>query len=277
MSSAFLPAPGGHTVPDPLPTAVPGTEAQARLYLLNGFGLFLAEDRVRLPMHAQRVLAFLALARQDGVKCSRDAVVGRLWADSSIEHANGSLRTALWRIRSAWAGLVSAGRNELALGEAVAVDLQQCRDQAGRLLSQGMDLAAGDINCSPLTGELLPAWDEDWLLVERERLRQLQLHALEALAVRLRKLGRYPEAIDAALRAVAIEPLRESVHAVLIDVCFDEGNVAAAHSYLRQYRTLLQSELGLEPSPQILARFRAPVAIDVRAAPAPSFQPAPAV
>jgi len=277
MSSAFLPAPGGRPVPDPLPTAVTGTEAQARLYLLNGFALFLAEDRVRLPMHAQRVLAFLALARQDGVKCSRDAVVGRLWADSSMEHANGSLRTALWRIRSAWAGLVSAGRNELALGEDVAVDLQQCRDQAGRLLSQGMDLAAGDIYCSSLTGELLPAWDEDWLLVERERLRQLQLHALEALAVRLRKLGRYPEAIDAALRAVAIEPLRESVHAVLIDVCFDEGNVAAAHSYLRQYRTLLQSELGLEPSPQILARFRAPVAIDVRAAPAPSSQPAPAV
>ncbi|MFE8886774.1 BTAD domain-containing putative transcriptional regulator [Pseudarthrobacter enclensis] len=283
MSSASLPLPGGLPLPDT--QGPPGREAaQARLYLLNGFSLFLAGDRVRLPLHAQRVLAFLALARQDGVTCSRNAVVGRLWADSTVEHANGSLRTALWRIRSAWAGLVAAGRNELALGPEVSVDLQSCRDQAGRLLSRDMDLAAGDIDCSTLTGELLPAWDEDWLLVERERLRQLQLHALEALAVRLRKLGRYPEAIDAALRAVAIEPLRESVHAVLIDVCVDEGNVAAAHGYLRQYRALLQAELGLEPSPQILARFRTPATGEVRAPAraqplqaAPSLRPAPAV
>lgn len=248
MTSAHsLPAPG---------FSAPGAAVQPRLYLLNGFSLFLAEDRVRLPLHAQRVLAFLALARQDGVKCSRDALVGRLWADSSADHAHGSLRTALWRIRSVQQDLVSAGRSELALGASVAVDLQQCRDQATRLLAQDADLFPGDINSSPLTGELLPAWDEDWLLVERERLRQTQLHALEALAVRLRKLRRYPEAMDAALRAKAIEPLRESAHAILIDVCFDEGNIAAAHEYLRQYSTLLDAELGLRPSPQLLDRFR---------------------
>lgn len=238
----------------PLPTAT----GQPRLYLLNGFSLFLAEDRIRLPLHAQRVLAFLALARQDGMKCSRDALVSRLWTDSSLDHAHGSLRTALWRIRSIRQDLVPAGRNELELGPEVAVDLQECRDQATRLLSDGDELAVGDINSSPLTGDLLPSWDEDWLLLERERLKQLQLHALEALAVRLRKMGRYPEAIDAALRAMAIEPLRESVHGVLIDVCLDEGNVAAAHNYLRQYTRLLDTELGLRPSPQILDRFRAP-------------------
>lgn len=236
----------------------PGSAVRPRLFLLNGFALFLAEDRVRLPLHAQRVLAYLALARQDGMTCSRDSLVGRLWGDSTMEHAHGSLRTALWRIRSVHADLVSAGRSELALGQEVSLDLQQCRDQATRLLCAEAALSANDTNSSPLTGELLPSWDEDWLLVERERLRQLQLHALEALAVRLRKLGRYPEAIDAALRAKAIEPLRESVHAVLIDVCFDEGNIAAAHEYLRQYQALLQAELGLQPSPQLMKRFRQP-------------------
>lgn len=236
----------------------PSSAVRPRLFLLNGFSLFLTEERVRLPLHAQRVLAYLALARQDGMKCSRDALVGRLWADSTLEHAHGSLRTALWRIRSVHAGLVSAGRSELALGPEVSVDLQQCRDQATRLLCAEAALSIDDINSSPLTGELLPSWEEDWLLVERERLRQMQLHALEALAVRLRKLGRYPDAIDAALRAKAIEPLRESVHAVLIDVCFDEGNIAAAHEYLRQYRALLQAELGLQPSPQLMSRFRQP-------------------
>ncbi|WCI08898.1 bacterial transcriptional activator domain-containing protein [Arthrobacter sp. OVS8] len=138
----------------------------------------------------------------------------------------------------------------------MTTDLQQCREQAARLLAPGGDLSAEDTNSSPLTGDLLPEWDEDWLLIERERLRQVQLHALEALAVRLRNLGRYPEAIDAALRAKAIEPLRESVHAVLIDICLDEGNVAAAHEYLRRYSAILWTELGLRPSPRLLERVR---------------------
>lgn len=153
--------------------------------------------------------------------------------------------------------LITAGRTDLALGGGVVTDLQLCRAQAARLLAPGGELSAEDANSSPLTGDLLPEWDEDWLLIERERLRQVQLHALEALAVRLRSLGRYPEAIDAALRAKAIEPLRESVHAVLIDICLDEGNVAAAHEYLRQYTSLLWTELGLRPSQRLLERVRA--------------------
>lgn len=232
------------------------SEGQPGLLLLNGFSLFLAHKELQLPIHAQRVLAFLAIARQDGVKCSRQAVIAKLWADSSADHGHGSLRTALWRIRSVHGSLISARRSELALGEGVVTDLQLCRAQAARLLAPGGDLSVEDTNSSPLTGDLLPEWDEDWLLIERERLRQVQLHALEALAVRLRNLGRYPEAIDAALRAKAIEPLRESVHAVLIDICLDEGNVAAAHEYLRQYTSLLWTELGLRPSPRLLERVR---------------------
>jgi hypothetical protein len=33
--------------------------------------------------------------------------------------------------------------------------------------------------------DLLPAWDDDWLVLERERHRQLRLHALENLSARL--------------------------------------------------------------------------------------------
>lgn len=232
------------------------SEVHPALFLLNGFSLFLANNRLQLPIHAQRVLAFLAIARQDEVTCSRQAVIGKLWADSTVDHGHGSLRTALWRIRAVHGSLISAGRSELVLGSDVTTDLQQCREQAARLLAPGGDLSAEDTNSSPLTGDLLPEWDEDWLLIERERLRQVQLHALEALAVRLRNLGRYPEAIDAALRAKAIEPLRESVHAVLIDICLDEGNVAAAHEYLRRYSAILWTELGLRPSPRLLERVR---------------------
>jgi len=42
------------------------------------------------------------------------------------------------------------------------------------------------------------------------------LHALESLSARLATLGRYAEAVEAALNAVDIEPLRESAHRALI-------------------------------------------------------------
>ena len=63
---------------------------------------------------------------------------------------------------------------------------------------------------------MLPACYDDWVLVQRDRFRQLRLHALEALCERLTASGRYGEAIDAGLAAVCAEPLRESSHRVLI-------------------------------------------------------------
>jgi DNA-binding SARP family transcriptional activator len=55
-----------------------------------------------------------------------------------------------------------------------------------------------------------PDWYDDWLQMERERFRQLRLHALETLAERFVALGRHAQAIDAALAAVQVDPLRET-------------------------------------------------------------------
>jgi DNA-binding SARP family transcriptional activator len=88
-------------------------------------------------------------------------------------------------------------------------------------------------------------------VIERERLRQLFMHALERLSAEARAQGRFGEATEAGLAAVAFEPLRESAHRVVIEAHLAEGNVGEA---IRQYellRRLLQSKLGLEPTAQI--------------------------
>jgi len=126
------------------------------------------------------------------------------------------------------------------------------------LTRQETPLADDDCNLAPLTAELLPAWDEDWLLLERERVRQLQLHALDALARRLRLQRRYSEAVDAALTAITIDPLRESAQGELIAAHVAEGNIAAAHRQLDSYARLLRAELGLRPSQSLTALLDAP-------------------
>ncbi len=97
----------------------------------------------------------------------------------------------------------------------------------------------------------LPGWHDDWVLVERERLRQLRLYALETLAARLAAAGRPGDAVAAAHFAVRGEPLRESTYRLLVRVHLAEGDVAAAVSAYRQFRTRLRDELGIDPTDQL--------------------------
>jgi len=101
-----------------------------------------------------------------------------------------------------------------------------------------------------LGGELLPGWYDDWVLLERERLRQLRMHALEDVAVRLMAAGRYGDALQSALAAVRAEPLRESAHRTVVRVHLAEGNVVEALRAYEQFRTMLADDLGVQPSSQ---------------------------
>jgi DNA-binding SARP family transcriptional activator len=89
------------------------------------------------------------------------------------------------------------------------------------------------------------------VLLERERFRQLRLHALERLCDRLTAQGRFAEATEAGLAAVAGEPLRESAHRALIRAYLAEGNPGEAVGQYERLRALLRDELGVSPSPLV--------------------------
>jgi DNA-binding SARP family transcriptional activator len=222
--------------------------------LLGGFGLAVRGQPTTLQIHAQRLLAYLALAQPTHVDHLRTVVAERLWGDVTVERSHASLRTALWRIRRADPHLVHASRDTVRLNEEVEVDVRCCLSQSSRLLALHIELQPGDTDLGNLRGELLAGWDEEWLLLERERIRQVQIHALEALAGRLRRLGRHPEAIEAAFAAIAAEPLRESAHAALIEVFLAERNLAQARRHLDRYAVLLWSELRIKPSAALTNR-----------------------
>jgi DNA-binding SARP family transcriptional activator len=89
------------------------------------------------------------------------------------------------------------------------------------------------------------------VLPERERLRQLRMHALEALADKLAAVGRLGEAIQAAYAAVHEEPLRESAHRVVVRVHLAQGNVAEARRAYDSFRDMLADTLGIAPTPHM--------------------------
>ena len=89
------------------------------------------------------------------------------------------------------------------------------------------------------------------MLVERERMRQRMLHALEALSCELRTRARHAEAVEVALTAVAAEPLRESAHRVLVEAHVAQGNQIEARRSFARYRDLVRRELGVSLSPEL--------------------------
>jgi DNA-binding SARP family transcriptional activator len=219
----------------------------ARLTTLGGFGLHCDGEELSLPPGAERLLAYVAL---HGRAVGRAEASSALWLDASDDRATASLRSTLWRLRRVGADVVEGSRGQLRLAPQVEVDVRQ-----GAALAQ--DIAAGS---SPLGGvdgrtalrilttDLLPGWYDDWLLIERERWLQLRLHALESLARRLCAAEAYAVAVEAALAAVAAEPLRESAHACLIAVYLAEGNRIAARRAHERLTELLDRELGVRPS-----------------------------
>ena len=178
-------------------------------------------------------------------------MAGSLWLDSTEDRASGSLRSALWRLNRRHRFIEASGER-LRLSADVAVDVEAAAAQARRLL----DPAASDCP-SPdgllLSRDLLPDWYDDWVAVERERFRQLRVHALERLCDRLVEAERFGEAIEAGMAAMTSEPLRESAHRALVRAHLAEGNRGEALDQYRRFRTLLRDELGLDPSPKMEA------------------------
>ncbi len=223
----------------------------ARVELLDGFALRLGTSHQEaadvLPRGIQRLVAHLSLASRP----ARTAIAGLLWPDVPEHHANGSLRSALWRLQRIAPGLIRMQGDTLSLAEGVQVDVRELAGWARRVRDPESCLDELSTTDLRLGGELLPGWFDDWVLLERERLRQLRMHALEALADRLVAAGRYGEAVQAAYAAVHLEPLRESAHRTLVRVHLAEGNAREAISAYEACRTLLAEELGLAPSRQM--------------------------
>jgi DNA-binding SARP family transcriptional activator len=220
------------------------------LSVLGGFRLTSGGTPVALPTNAQRVLGFLAL---NDTGHQRHVLAGRLWTDASQERAQANLRTAIWRVRQTMPGVVDCSRDSVSLNSTVTCDYRWMLTLAERLLHRVLPPA--DLRQVPfglLACELLPGWDEDWLLIERERHRQLRMHALEALSVQLTDIGEFGLAVDCAYAAIAIEPLCESAIHALLRACLAEGNRAEALRQFHRFRDLLADQTGLRPSSQLM-------------------------
>jgi DNA-binding SARP family transcriptional activator len=220
----------------------------AQIALMGAFEFRQEGAPVLLPTSVQRLLAFLALHPRP---LRRLYVAGQLWLDASEAHASGSLRSALWRLHRRCGEVVRARGSELELAPWVQVDARRLSALAGTMAEPGRPASAEEVRELCESDDLLPDWYDPWLDAERERFRQIRLHALERLCERLIGEGRGEEALQAGLAAVHADPLRETAHRAMIRMHLAEGNATEA---VRQYDTctrLVSEALGVAPSREL--------------------------
>jgi len=213
--------------------------------LLGGFELQVKDEPVAVIPSAQRLLAYLAL-REGPV--TRSTVAATLWPEASAPRAAACLRSALWRLVKPLHVLVEANRDQLRIAAAVRVDVHAVRSL---VVAGHATLLDPLVPVTVLAADLLPGWTEQWVLAERDWVRQVCLRALELLSERFRQRGDHFHAHETAVAAVRGDPLRESAHRRLIELHLADGNPAAAVRQYATYRSLLRDELGVSPSPEI--------------------------
>lgn len=234
-------------------------QGQVEVKLLGGLGLTGPEGVERkLPTRKARALAAY-LAMHPGRRLHRAKLAALLWPEGEGGGAaRHSLRQALASIRDALGGAVIIGEDEwVSCGNAaVTVDAIEfehlTRAQTLDACEKAEQLYRGDFLDGFETGQ--PAYDE-WLMFERERLRELAYRNLGRL---LRQRIVAPE-LDAALatarQMIRFDPFDEAAHRSLMRLYVRQGRRPQAVRHFHGLSRLLRQELGVGPDQESVALY----------------------
>lgn len=206
------------------------------------------------PGRQRAVLACLLV--HAGHPVSPEALIEAAWRDDLPQDPPKALRTVLSRLRTvvghdaiAWA----PGGYRLATGATDAEEFAELVERARSveptrardLLDRALALWRG-----PALGEYA---DASWATAFAQQLEQSRMDAVEAHASVLIQCNE-PAAAVAGLRGLLAEqPFREHAVELLVTALYHAGRQAEALERLAQHRAVLGAELGLEPSPSLMA------------------------
>lgn len=209
---------------------------------------------------AQSLLAYLALHRREPQ--ARQQLAFRFWPDSSETQARTNLRKQLLYLRQTLpdaASFLRMDRHTVQLDPAAAIQVDVTAFKAA--LAHAAQ-ATGDAALAALreavalyTGDLLPGCYDEWLLAEREALRETYFSALERVTTLLEARRDYGEAIAYAQQLLRHDPLNEPAYRRLMRLhALNEDRAAALRVY-HACITQLRTELDVPPHPDTHALY----------------------
>jgi predicted ATPase/DNA-binding SARP family transcriptional activator len=209
---------------------------------------------------SEKALALLGyLALQQG-SLARERLSGLFWGDMPDKRAKANLRMAIYNLQQLFPGRLQTTRLSVAFNR--QQDYWLDVEQFERLLAaepqsmpdpiEGLNLALSLYRGEFMESTYLDGSPEleEWLLVERERLRQLALEGLQRYAGELMGARQYAQAVRTLRQLLRLEPWQESAHQQLMLALARGGDYTAALEQYETIRRLLAKELNVEPMPE---------------------------
>lgn len=227
---------------------------ELHLSLLGGLEIGAEAAGPPLARKARAMLAYLAM--HAGQPQSREKLAALFWGRNGDSQARTNLRQALSALRRALPS--GNGAHLVTTGDRVALDL----DGSGLDVARFEALAAGtqpeqlEQAAALYRGDLLDGFSlreeafEEWAGAERERLRLVAVGALERLIAHYCDAQQFGRCAQAALRLLALDPLREDIHRALMRAYAAQSRVGLALKQYETCRDILRRELGVEPEPE---------------------------
>lgn len=256
------------------PTKSPDIELTVTRLSLNLLGTFAAtlDGRAVSSFRSNKVRALLAfLAVESARSHSRASLAALLWPERSDQDASRNLRVTMHRLRRALDDTAaSAGGQTLqTIGSQVQInrngltlDVIVFTGHLEEVSAHGHSLPALCPDClerleqavALYQGELLAGFElrdaplfEEWLFVERERLRRQCLWAVSSLAAAYEQLGKLDRALGYAARELAFDSYREEAYRRMMRLLALNGRRSEAIACYLSCRRVLADELGIEP------------------------------
>jgi DNA-binding SARP family transcriptional activator/TolB-like protein len=230
--------------------AAPGV----RVRLLGRFAVAIdGEPLTPLRISSRKGRALLAfLAMHPEHSASREELATLLWGDRPDQQARLSLRQCILSLRAA---LAEADDILVLEGDTVALQMDRVWVDAVCFKRFAQSAAAADLESAAdlYGGELLADVKIEaegffaWLDQERAALTAVAARVFESWTVALDNAGRGQQAIAAAERLVALDPLREAWHRILLRVYARHQGRDAALARAKTLMALLKTELQVEP------------------------------
>lgn len=201
----------------------------------------------------QSLLTYLVLHHE--APQERSHVAFLFWPNSTDAQALGNLRTLVHRLRHALPdadNLFRVDRQGIWWRPNVpwtldVLEFERAVAQAEQSVDFMMERQALERAVAFYRGDLLPGCYDEWVLPERDRLRQLFLAALQRLISVLEQERDYRAAIRASQHLLRHDPLHEETYRRLMRFYAVNGDRSSA---LRVYQTctdVLERELNVEP------------------------------
>jgi len=247
-------------------------------------------DGAPIEVDTRKAIAMLAYLAIHPERHGRDAVAGLLWPDYDTEHARGALRRTLSTLNKAVGpGWLAADRTTVGFAQTgFWLDVTRFEELLAGCRDHGHPPDEACPAClDPLAeaarlhrGDFLAGFSlrdstsfDDWQYFQAERLRRELAGTLERLATAQIGQRRWDDAVDAARRWLALDPLHEPAHRQLMRIYSWSGRRGAALRQFQACQRVLEEELGVEPLEETVAVHEAVQANRLPPPPAPTAAP----